>query len=85
MEHLTFTFCRFEIYDIGRVSFTITIHMDWMKVAITATQLVLSNTFVVWFTFCHLRIVYRLLVVKDTNIFMFSQRLLLSIQEVGGL
>ena len=85
MKNLTFAFCRLEINYISRIAFTIAMHMHRLEVTITTTQLVLTNTFIVRLTFCHLRIVNWLFVIEDTNVLMFSQRLFLCIQEVRWL
>ena len=54
-----------------------------IKIAITSAKLILSNSLIVRLTLCHLWMVGRLFFIKNTDIFVFAQRLLFCIQKIS--
>src|SRR5665213_655216 len=78
-------FGGFEIDNIGRVSLTIAFHLNRFEVAVAAGELIFSESFVVWFSQRHLRIVGGTRLVKNANVFVLSQRLQLGIEKIGWL
>lgn len=82
MQNRPLAFSCFDIYNICRVSFSFARNMNWFKITIIPTQLILSCTFIIWYSLCHLWMICRLFFIKHTYVLVLSKRLFLGIQKI---
>ena len=78
---MTFTFRSFAINDICWKPLSAALNFHRSKIAVTAGKLVLARPLVIWHILPHDRLIIGLFLIKNTDVFVLTQRLFAGIEK----